>query len=52
MRGRAWPAFTHHRPATPSSTWRPSGVQKCMPEALASRRGAFLNWRFAVNGIQ
>jgi hypothetical protein len=23
-----------------------------MPEALASRRGAALNWRFAVNGIQ
>src|SRR5262249_59545801 len=23
-----------------------------MPSARASRRGAFLNWRFAVNGIQ
>src|SRR5436190_9006018 len=50
--GRAWPAFTHQRPATPSSTWRPSSVQKCMPDALVNRRGAFLNWRFAVKGIQ
>src|SRR5258706_6437020 len=50
--GRAWPALTHHRPATPSSTSRPSGVQKCMPDALASRRGCCLNCRFAVNGIQ
>ena len=25
--GRAWPAFTHHRPAMPSRIWRPSGVQ-------------------------
>ena len=25
--GREWPALTHQRPATASSTWRPSGVQ-------------------------
>jgi hypothetical protein len=25
--GRACPALTHQRPATASSTWRPSGVQ-------------------------
>jgi len=50
--GRLWPALTHHRPAMPSSTSRPSGVQKCIPSALAIRRGAFLNCRLAVKGIQ
>ncbi len=50
--GRAWPALTHHRPATPSRICRPSGVQKYMPSLLAKRRGAFLNWRLAVKGIQ
>ncbi len=50
--GRAWPALTHHRPAMPSSTWRPSSVQKCMPCAFVNRRGAFLNWRLDVKGIQ
>jgi hypothetical protein len=24
--GRQWPALQHHRPAVPSSTWRPSSV--------------------------
>ncbi len=49
---RPWPALTHHRPAMPSSTWRPSSVQKCMPFAFVNRRGAFLNWRLDVKGIQ
>ena len=45
---RPWPAFTHHRPAVPSSTSRPSGVQYITPSARASSLGACLKARLAV----
>jgi hypothetical protein len=50
--GLQWPALVHHSPDVPSRTLRPSSVVKCMSFADTSIRGACLNWRFAVNGIQ
>src|SRR5487761_2286946 len=49
---RPWPALTHHRPAVPSSTRRPSCAMKCMSFAPTSKRGACLNCLLAENGIQ
>ena len=45
-------AGVDHSPAMPSRIWRPTGVQKCMPSARANMRGACLNCRLAVKGIQ
>src|SRR5690606_7938505 len=52
MRGRAWPALQHHRPAVPSRIWRPPTSRQYMPSAAASRRGRRLNRWLAVNGLQ
>jgi hypothetical protein len=49
--GRQWPALTHHRPAVPSRIWRPSSTCNAC-RAATSMRGACLNCRFDVNGIQ
>jgi hypothetical protein len=52
MRGRPWPAFTHHRVARPSSTCLPSAVVKCMSFADTTSFGFALKRRLSVNGIQ
>jgi hypothetical protein len=52
MRGRPWPAFTHHSVARPSSTCRPSAVVKYMSFAAVTSFGFALKRRLSVNGIQ
>ena len=52
MRGRPWPAFTHHSVARPSSTCLPSAVVKYMSFAAVTSLGFALKRRLSVNGIQ